>query len=160
VRPAVSLSRAARFAIALAAAVAGLAGAQAQDIPEVISPLRVEPDRNGVNITTGRMTMDLPVLSVPAAPNLRFDRLQNAAPYVLGKSSGTGVDGAVINYSLHTGAGPSESFRCDGGSCISITGTGSTLGGRSYVQAPSGARWNFHNKHVDTTRTDPQGTLQ
>lgn len=56
----------------------------AQDLPQTISPLLVEPDRNGVNLATGKMTPDALVLSVPAAPRLRFDRVQNAAPYVSG----------------------------------------------------------------------------
>ena len=41
---------------------------------QAVSPLRVETDNNGVNLVTGLTTIDVPVLSVPAAPNLRFDR--------------------------------------------------------------------------------------
>jgi hypothetical protein len=48
----------------------------APEPPPGISPLRIEPDRNGVNITTGKIDIDVPVLSVPAAPRLRFDLLQ------------------------------------------------------------------------------------
>ncbi|MEA3030531.1 MAG: hypothetical protein QOG13_1856, partial [Sphingomonadales bacterium] len=54
-------------ALIVAAAAAGSA-AQAQDVPQVISPLRVESDRNGVNLVDGRIIIELPVLSVPAAP--------------------------------------------------------------------------------------------
>jgi len=144
-----------RLAPALAAAMAGATTAHAQDVPRVISPLRVEADRNGVNVLSGRMEIPMPVLSIPAAPNLRFDRVQNAAPYVLGKASG-----GVINYSVHTGTGLSESFRCDGNSCTSVTGTGSTFEGRTYVQAGTGVRFNFHSRHVDTTTSDPEGTVQ
>lgn len=68
-----------RWILALAAAAIGTAAA-AQDVPQVISPLRVESDHNGVNMASGRTQIGLPVLSVPAAPNLRFDRVQNAAP--------------------------------------------------------------------------------
>ena len=58
--------------------------ATAQEGPaETISPLRVESDPNGVNIATGKARLDLPSLAVPAAPNLRFARLQNAAPYAV-----------------------------------------------------------------------------
>jgi RHS repeat-associated protein len=151
---------AARLILALAAAAAGATATRGQDIPEVISPLQVESDQNGVNLVNGRISIDLPVLSVPAAPNLRFDRLQNAAPYLLGKGQGGGLDTFNVNYSVHVGTGASESFRCESGTCASVAGTGSTFGGNSMVQAGTGARWNFHNKHVDTTRTDPNGTAQ
>lgn len=63
------------------------AAAEAQDAPAVISPINVESDNNGVNLATGMITIDGPALSVPAAPNLRFDRVQNAAPYVTGRSA-------------------------------------------------------------------------
>ena len=145
---------AARFLLVLAAAAAGTA-AGAQELPEVISPLRVEADHNGVNVVNGRIQMPIPVLTIPAAPNLRFDRVQNSAPYILGKASG-----GVTNYSVHTGTGVSESFRCDGATCTSVTGTGSTFAGHSYVQAGTGARFNFHSRHVDTTVSDPEGTAQ
>ncbi|MBV9881707.1 MAG: hypothetical protein JO276_01710, partial [Sphingomonadaceae bacterium] len=69
-------------------------GAAAQtlpaDMPQVVSPLTVEPDRNGVNLADGKITVDVPVLSVPGAPHLRFDRIQNAAPYVSGNVSDQG----------------------------------------------------------------------
>ena len=71
--------------LALGTATAALA----QEIPQVISPLRVESDPNGVNLVNGKMTMSIPVLSVPGAPNLRFDRVQNAAPYVSGRRWGS-----------------------------------------------------------------------
>lgn len=57
----------------LSLAVLALASvvASAQDVPEIISPLRVQTDHNGVNIVDGKTRMVLPTLSVPAAPNLR-----------------------------------------------------------------------------------------
>ena len=41
-------------------------------MPEVISPLRVETDHNGVNVVNGKLTIAVPVLSVPGAPNLQI----------------------------------------------------------------------------------------
>src|SRR4051794_9077974 len=74
-----------RAMLLLAAAISTGTAAQAQvDVPNVISPLRIEPDHNNDNLVDGRTTIDVPVLSVPAAPNLRFDRIQNAAPYLTG----------------------------------------------------------------------------
>ncbi|MEL4382911.1 hypothetical protein, partial [Shewanella algae] len=85
-----------------------------QDLPQTISPLQVEPDRNGVNLVTGKMTPDALVLSVPAAPRLRFDRVQNAAPYSSGeqfKNWDTGAE-QTGSWTVHTANGTSESFRC------------------------------------------------
>ncbi|MDQ4086944.1 MAG: hypothetical protein M3177_02855 [Pseudomonadota bacterium] len=135
-----------------------MGAARAQELPTVVSPLRVEPDVNGVNVSTGRIQIEGPVLSVPAAPNLRFDRIQNAAPYVKGQAQGTGDDAALVAYSVHTGTGSSESFRCDGGECTSVTGSGSTYGGSTYQQAGSGTLWNFTRKSHDTLRTTTNGT--
>ncbi len=136
-------------------AAAGLAApAHAVDeVPAVISPLRIEADPNGVNLVSGRMVVDLPVLSVPGAPNLRFDRAQNAAPYVVGRVTGVAGEFPVGNWSVHTGTGASESFVCnDRMDCGSVTGTGSqfvgpasTQGGGSYRQAGTGAVWHFGN---------------
>jgi len=118
----------------------------AQDLPQTISPLQVEPDRNGVNLVTGKMTPDAPVLSVPAAPRLRFDRVQNAAPYISGvlHKDPEGLDQSG-EWSIHTADGVSESFRCfwdtdDGKQCASVTGSGSSLifSGARYRKAGSG----------------------
>jgi hypothetical protein len=125
-----------------------LAGAPAvhaqQEMPEVISPLRIDSDRNDVNLLTGKIQMPVPVLSVPAAPNLRFDRAQNAAPYFVGKQWDVGglMQG---NYSIHTGMGTSESFRCLDFDCTSLTGSGSSFAPvpREYYQGGSGVRINF-----------------
>ena len=115
-----------RTLLAFAAAIGMGAAAQAQDIPPTVSPLRVESDLNGVNLTTGKTTIEPPVLSVPGAPNLRFDRVQNAAPYVIGRKYGGPGEYPTGNYTVHTGTGGSESFRCiDVADCTSVTGTGS-----------------------------------
>ena len=114
-RPAIL--RGALAAFLLAASLNALAQ---QEIPEVISPLRVETDHNGVNIVSGKTQLKVPVLSVPAAPNLRFDYVQNAAPYMKGKQWGTSGELAQNNYSVHTITGTSESFKCVDFDCLSI----------------------------------------
>ena len=147
-----------RFALVLAAAgLAAGGGAQAQDVPEVVSPLRVESDPNGVNLVTGRMQVNGPVLSVPGAPNLRFDAVQNAAPYVRGTIQGQGGEYATASYSIHTGRGSSESFRCVDSDCTSITESGSnfTPGINNYREGNSGARYRFNLKHERTTTSNP-----
>ena len=140
-----------------AAAVAAGGAAQAQDVPEIISPIRVENDHNGVNLVSGRTQIQLPTLSAPGAPNLRFDRVQNAAPYVSGNQWGSAGEYPQSSYSVHTGTGGSESFRCLDFDCTSVTGTGSTFIPNSNIfrQAGSGARWNFNLKHVKTTTSNP-----
>lgn len=155
----------ARFTLALIAAVSAFTSVYAQegpDAPAVISPLRVETDHNGVNVITGKARMSPPVLSVPGAPNLRFDYVQNAAPYISGTIHSSGTSG-VSAFSVHTGAAASESFRCpDFEPCDSVTGTGSTLLGATFTgdgpflfrQAGSGARYVFDLEHL---RTTPQG---
>ena len=134
--------------------------AYAQDIPKVLSPLRVEPDVNDVNIATGQTTMAMPTLSIPADPNLKFDRVQNAAPYYVGKlpvtTEPSPTDG---KFSIHLGEAGSESFDCAFAVCASITGTGSTFISNKIVgtfrQAGSGVVYTFNRKYVDTQQRDP-----
>ena len=137
-----------------------VAPASAQDIPKVLSPLRVEPDANGVNIATGQTAMAMPTLSIPADPNLKFDRVQNAAPYYLGKlpvsTEPSPTDG---KFSIHLGEAGSESFDCAFASCASISGTGSTFISNkisgTFRQAGSGVTYLFNRKYVDTQQRDP-----
>ncbi len=132
-----------------AVALFGAVTASAQEeVPIVISPLRVESDPNGVNLVSGKIDIQIPVLSVPGAPNLRFDRVQNAAPYVSGTVS-TATGETLSNYSVHTNAGVSESFRCEGGICRSLTGTGSVyLPEGQYTRGSSGEVYTFDLQHL------------
>jgi RHS repeat-associated protein len=151
-----------RLPIVLAAAAAAQAAHAQDDAPPVISPLRVESEHNGVNLATGKISLDGPVLSVPAAPNLAFDRVQNAAPYVKGSVTGGPGEYPVGNYSVHMGASSSESFRCiDTVDCESVTGTGSTfrpvgLNSYRFQQAGTGAIYTLNLKHVNTTSQSPR----
>ena len=145
-----------RLALALALAALAAAGGAAraeEDVPQVISPLRIESDHEGVNLVNGRTVIEPPALSVPAAPNLRFDRIQNAAPYVRGNvQTPPGAEIDQRRYTIHTGTGASDSFHCDNYVCASVTGTGSTflVAGRRYRQAGSGALWTFGVLHSQT----------
>jgi RHS repeat-associated protein len=152
-----------QFVAMVFVAMAGFASSmplRAQDLPLTISPLQVEPDRNGVNIVNGKMTPDALVLSVPAAPRLRFDRVQNAAPYIKGEQH-KNIDTAAEltgEWTVHTAEGMSESFRCvvdidDGKQCTSVTGSGSALtySGNSYRKSGSGERYSLNLVHVFTT---------
>lgn len=153
-----SARRASRVLMSAALLVSAPVYAQV-DLPQVVSPLRVDSDRNGVNVLDGKLTIPVPVLSVPGAPNLRFDRVQNVTPYITGKVSGEVGSYAVSNLSVHTGTGSSEGFQCiDFDPCESVTGTGSTLAGAgpfAFRQAGTGAYWTFNLKHIKTTGSSP-----
>lgn len=100
-----TLLRAGALSCALLASTALTAPARAQSQaapPPVVSPISIEPDHNGVNLATGKITFEAPVLSVPAAPNLRYDRVQNAAPYITGKYNELET---IANFRIHNGAG-------------------------------------------------------
>lgn len=134
--------------------LAGSLNARAQqEVPETISPLRVESDHNGVNIVSGKTILQVPVLSVPAAPNLRFDYVQNVAPYVNGMQWGGPGEAVQANFTVHTITGTSESFRCPDFDCLSITGTGSVFipNGNFYWRGGTGERYQFDLEHVTTT---------
>ena len=155
----------ARVLAVLGAAAFGTPAQAQVEMPEVISPLRAETDHNGVNVVDGKLTIAVPVLSVPGSPNLRFDRVQNSAPYIKGKISGGVGDYAIGNYSLHTGTGSSESFQCvDFDVCSSVTATGSTLRARgsgpfTFRQAGTGAFYDFDLKHIETTTANPNTVM-
>jgi hypothetical protein len=101
--------------------------AQAQEVlPETISPFRIDRDPNGVNISTGKTTIEVPGLAVPGAPNLRLDRIQNAAPYAHVRHWGA-QDYAMANVSVHTINGMSDAFRCQYATCRPVYGTGSVF---------------------------------
>lgn len=100
-----------KFAIAMVLAIlAGPAFAQATN--PAITPLTSEPDVNNVNITDGQMQMDVPTLSIPAAPRLTFDRVQSFMPHLIANISGGGGNYIESSVSVHTGRSSSESFSC------------------------------------------------
>jgi RHS repeat-associated protein len=141
---------------AAAAALLAAAPAGAQDFPAVPTPLTVASDHNGVNLTTGQIALDMPVLATPGAPNLRFDRLQNATPRIEGRGNTL-----QANYSIHTGAGASEAFQCnlDTTGCESRTLSGSTFTPPFYVQAGTGAHYHFPNVHTNTLNAPGGGKV-
>jgi RHS repeat-associated protein len=158
-----TLKNVTRALCAVLAAWSATAGAQVIDVPDTIAPLRVESDRNGVNVIDGNLTIPVPVLSVPGAPNLKFDWVQNVTPIVKGKISGVAGETAIGNFSVHTGTGTSEGFQCiDFDPCYSLTGTGSVFQGSgpfTFRQAGSGAFYAFNLKHVKETTNNPNNVV-
>lgn len=132
-----------RLILTVVASLGALTVHAQEAVPVVISPLRVESDPNGVNLVSGKIEMNVPVLSVPGAPNLRLDRVSNLAPYVSGTTS-TASGEIISNYSVHTNVGMSESFRCESSVCKSITESGSVFVPESqYVRGGSGEVYTF-----------------
>src|SRR5882762_6362902 len=131
----------------VAAGVGAGSPALAQDVPNVISPIQVQSDGNGVNLVDGRIVMDLPVLAVPGAPNLKFDRVQNAAPYIRANILvPPGNDADHRFYAVHTGAATSDTFECGTDPlCTNLLGSGATFNWRTrtYREAGSGTAWRF-----------------
>ncbi len=155
-----------------------------QQLPTTISPIRVESDPNGVNLVNGKSRLNLPILAVPGAPNLRLDRIQNLAPYMSARSSGElqsllpdmvrgvrpradvpnsyeiqGSSGsyARVAVAAHLPTGISEGFQCTDGVCQSVTGNGSIFElaqGGRMIKAGSGEIYNFNSRQVVTTGTN------
>jgi RHS repeat-associated protein len=152
-----------RALCAVLAAWSATAGAQVIDVPDTIAPLRVQSDRNGVNVINGNLTLPVPVLSVPGAPHLKFDWVQNVTPIVKGKISGAAGETAIGNFSVHTGTGTSEGFQCiDFDPCYSLTGTGSVFQGSgpfTFRQAGSGAFYVFNLQHLKETTNNPNNVV-
>ncbi|MCP5396182.1 MAG: RHS repeat-associated core domain-containing protein [Sphingomonadaceae bacterium] len=148
---------------AISIALAPPAAAQ-NEVPEPLTPLETQPDVNGVNLTTGLKSPDALIVGVPAAPRLKFDRMQNAALYASGTLSPTYVEpfDRTASWTVHTPGGSSESFHCTwdmdyGKACASLTGTGSYLqfGGAKFRQSSTGARFYFDLLHVFTNPGPP-----
>lgn len=94
-------------------------------LAQEIKPLSIESDVNGVDMLSGKIRGPRPVLEIPAASNLRFDRLQD----FFVKLTGTIASGASPTKSVDVAAGAtSETFTCDGeNQCSNPNGSGSAL---------------------------------
>jgi RHS repeat-associated protein len=78
---------------------------------QVIKPLDVDRDPNGVDMLSGQIDTPLPVLSIPAAPNLRFQRLQDLQPYLSGRLIPNTPGNET--YDINVGRASSEHFDCN-----------------------------------------------
>ncbi len=148
------LSGSSLVAVALSAAT----HVAAQEIPTVISPLKVEPDRNGINIATGQVTPDTPVISIPGSPHLKFDWVQNVAPYYRGRITSSPMGGYnTASFSVHHGGAASDAFQCIDFDCKSPVGSGSTFtqNGGIYQRGGSGEIYIFNLKQLDNFVANP-----
>ncbi|WP_196138969.1 RHS repeat domain-containing protein [Aliikangiella sp. G2MR2-5] len=99
-----------------------------------IKPLQIEPDINSVDLLSGKYRPQLPVLSIPAAPNLNFQTLQKLDSKITGtlwrdSAGGGGTSQRRETYSLTYGASTSEYFTCLSYDCVASNSTGSQLRG-------------------------------
>lgn len=154
-----TMSHLSRYLVGLSI-IYGASAAQSQTVPAtptVISPLEVQQDPNGVNITDGLVKVDVPTLSVPAAPRLKFTLVQNAMPYLDARISGGQGDYVTSSVAVHYGADTSESFRClfdDVCTATKLTGAvldGDVVNGSYYefTEKSSGAVYTFDRLYYD-----------
>lgn len=125
--------------------------------PAVIAPLAAQLDPNGVNLTTGRITIDVPSLGIPAAPRLSLDKFQNAMPYLVAKV-GAGYGYVESSISAHIGGASSIYFSCHSDDvCIDRKANGARLEGAIALGGPytitlpgSGAVYTFDRLAYDS----------
>ncbi len=108
-------------------------GAAASPAAAQIKPLDVEQDPNGVDLLSGEIEPRLPTLSVPAAPELTFTKLEDFYPILEGRVPSGGVI-EQTSYSVNAGGLASDSFAC-ADACHARNGRGSTIFG-GYTQGP------------------------
>jgi len=105
----------------------------------LIKPLSVAADINSVNLLSGKYYPSLPVLSIPAAPNLRLETMQQFDSKITGALYGAGLTDTTSerqeNYSLTFGGKTSEAFDCPSYECTASDNTGSTLLGNMSTQS-------------------------
>jgi len=118
-----------------------------------IKALSVEPDINGVDLLSGKYMPNLPVLSIPAAPNLRLHTVQQLDARI----HATAYSGGQETVSVTFGGVTSDYFKCTFGDCESNDAKGSTITGtvnslsRIYTQGHSGIKiiYNIRAWHIN-----------
>lgn len=160
-----------RSTLALTTALAGSLAAfpaLAQTTATTISPLTVEADGNGVNIATGQARVAVPTLSVPAAPRLSFDLLQNVMPHLIANISGDEADYKQSSIAVKHGGAASESFSCRAGfACRDLKMSGAAVEGDevsggpyTFTQSSTGAVYAFDSLEYDNGPTQPSRKVQ
>lgn len=124
--------------------------------PDVISPLHAELDPNGLNLSNGKTAIEMPTLSIPAAPRLTFQRIQDWAPYITGRRSGTPGSYVEEAWTVFTGSEGADSFKCVDDWCTSGRGKGSFIepNGREYQEGGTGTFYEFDLTHIEANNTN------
>ena len=95
---------------------------------QMIQPLVIAPDENGVDMLSGKVAPTLPEVGVPASGNLRMQRFSDIVP--LATASRTGTIGAPNIFKVNRGISTSDLFVCTDdelGLCTSKQANGSTI---------------------------------
>lgn len=148
-----------RFAAAICLGAGLLAPLAAPVAAQQIKPLEVEQDPNGVDYLSGKISKRMPTLSIPAAPELTFEKLTDFWPVLQGTVVPQAPDGKVT-YSINAGGLASDAFTCTE-FCVGAHGTGSVLfGGGSvgpyyYTQGGSGRKFTFSLQYGDQNPPNP-----
>jgi RHS repeat-associated protein len=138
--------------------------ASAQTSATVISPLTVEADPNGVNLTTGQALIATPTINIPAAPRLSFGLIQNAMPLLNARITSTIGNYVESSVAVHTGSSASQSFNCIYDDvCTNRKGNGAVIEGGIAVGGPytftdsgTGAVYTFDSLAYDSGTTSPR----
>ncbi|KGJ90964.1 RHS repeat domain-containing protein [Colwellia psychrerythraea] len=115
---------------------------------ELLKPLAMNNDINSVDLLSGKYYPNLPVLSIPAAPNLSLHTLQQLEAKVVG----IGYDQGNESYSVIFGGKTSDSFKCSANNCEPVDTNGSTLTGtisaesKIYTQGGTGIKVIYNKK--------------
>ena len=106
----------------------------AQEMP----PLDVERDPNGVDLMSARIAPQPPGVSIPAAPELTFQKLGDFLPKLEGRM-GTGGPTEVYGVSINAGSIASDFIACDEDGCYG-EGTSGTRSDQEKRQPRSGSQ--------------------
>lgn len=112
-------------------------------VAQQLKPLELEPDENGVDLLTGRVSTKQPTLSVPGAGNLSFKSISDMLPFMSGTVAGQG--GTPTTMRVNRGS-TSASLKCLDNECWSANGDGSSMTGDvlniefTFVQGGSGRK--------------------
>jgi RHS repeat-associated protein len=88
-----------------------------------IKPLEIEPDGNGVDMLSGKVSPELPPVSVPAAGRLNLGKISNLQPFMVGQDPPGNTASAQVN----NGGATSDSMSCTNYECTSTQRNGSEL---------------------------------
>jgi len=115
----------------------------AEDVP-AIKPLQLVPDVNDVDLLSGKYSPQLPVLSIPAAPRLRFHTLHQLEAKLIGQGTSADISGNLesATYSVTFGGRSSDYFHCPANNCQPASNNGSeitgTMNGSSFIYTQGG----------------------
>lgn len=108
-----------------------------------LKPLTVATDENGVDMISGEISTEVPILSIPADPTLTMKRLQDVQPLLSGKIS-TNPD-PESSYQINGFQSTSDTFTCNSNTeCRSSKKNGSQLWadpyGKTFYYYPSNSQ--------------------